>query len=136
MVEVNSKIDDVFDIKSINFKNDFDELENDMFAGKYEDIKYFGINEESDSKLYSQVDVLYYNDEGDFAVILNTKEDEQVILARGVKGNTFASMYNDIVNKSNDDIRYQINYTQMILNETEISLKNLINNELNINSNK
>ena len=46
---------------------------------------------------------------------------------RGLKLKTDAF----IVNKSNDDIRYQINYTQMILNETEISLKNLINNELN-----
>ena len=36
-----------------------------------------------------------------------------------------------IVNKSTDDIRDQINYTQMILNETEISLKDLINSELN-----
>lgn len=87
--------------KIFNFENNFDELENDKFACKFENIKYFGINEDSNSKLYSQVEVLYYNTNDDFAVILNTKEGEQVILARGLEGNTFASMYNDIVTKTN-----------------------------------
>ena len=87
--------------KIFNFENNFDELENDMFANKYEDVKYFGINKDSDSKLYSQVDVLYYNENNDFAVALNTKEGEQVILARGLEGNTFALMYNNMVKKAN-----------------------------------
>ena len=88
--------------KVFNFENDFDELENSTFANKYDDIKYFGINENSDSKLYSQVKVLYYNDINDFAVILKTKEGEDVILARGLKGNTFLTEYNDLVKKSNE----------------------------------
>ena len=88
--------------KEFNFKNDFDELENDKFANKYKDIKYFGINEDSDSKLYSQIDVLYYNDYDDYAVILNTKEGEQVILARGLEGKTFASLYNNLSSKTKE----------------------------------
>ena len=82
--------------------NDFDELENNSFGTKYKDVKYFGIDEESKAKLYSQVDVLYYNNTNDFAVILNTKENEQVILARGAKGDNFATIYNDVVEKSNN----------------------------------
>ncbi len=88
--------------KIFNFENDFDELENDTFGSEYENIKYFGIDKNSDSKLYSQVDVLYYNDTNDFAVVLNTKEGEEVILARGLNGNTFALMYNDMVTKTNN----------------------------------
>lgn len=88
--------------KEFHFKNAFDELDNGTFGKKYEDIKYFGINEDSDSKLYNQVEVLYYNSESDFAVILNTKEEEQVILSRGAKGNNFGTIYNNIVKKSNE----------------------------------
>jgi len=45
----------------------------------YSDIEYFGIDETTDSMVYNQVDVLYYNSEDDFAVILNTKEGDQVL---------------------------------------------------------
>ncbi len=88
--------------KEFNFENEFDELENDIFGTKYNDIKYFGIDRKSDQKLYSQVEVLYYNSEDDFAIILNTKEQEQIILARGLEGNSFGAMYNDIVKKKNN----------------------------------
>lgn len=87
--------------KEFNFENDFDELDNGTFGTKYNDVKYFGINKDSDSKLYNQVEVLYYNSESDFAVILNTKEGEQVILCRGAKGESFAKTYNNIMEKAN-----------------------------------
>lgn len=86
--------------KEFNFKNDFDELENGTFGENYKDIKYFGIDKNSSSNLYSQVEILYYNSESDFAIILNTKENEQVILCRGVDGNNFATIYNSLVRKA------------------------------------
>ena len=86
--------------KEFNFENDFDELDNGTFGTKYNDIKYFGINKDSDSKLYNQVEVLYYNSESDFAVILNTKEGEQVILSRGAEGKNFDTIYNSIMEKT------------------------------------
>lgn len=86
--------------KEFNFKNKFDELDNGTFGTKYKGIKYFGINAESDSKLYNQVDILYYNSESDFAVVLNTKEGEQIILSRGAEGGNFATIYNNIIEKS------------------------------------
>jgi len=88
--------------KKFKFENKFDELKNGMFGTKYKDIKYFGIDGSSDEKLYSQVDVLYYNSEKDFAIILNTEEGEEVILTRGAIGNNFATIYNNIVNNSNN----------------------------------
>ena len=86
--------------KEFNFENDFDELDNGTFGTKYNDIKYFGINKDSNSKLYNQVEVLYYNSESDFAVTLNTKEGEQIILSRGAEGGNFATIYNNIIEKS------------------------------------
>lgn len=86
--------------KEFNFKNKFDELDNGTFGTKYKGIKYFGINAESNSKLYNQVDILYYNSESDFAVTLNTKEGEQIILSRGAEGGNFATIYNNIIEKS------------------------------------
>ena len=88
--------------KEFNFKRDFDELENGTFGTKYDDVKYFGIDENSDSKLYSQVEVLYYNSQNDFAIILNTKEGEQVILCRGAEADSFATIYNNLVEKTNN----------------------------------
>lgn len=88
--------------KEFNFKNEFNELDDGIFGTKYSDIRYFGISEDSDSKLYNQVEVLYYNSKNDFAVILNTKEGEQVILSRGAEGNNFGTIYNNIVKKSNE----------------------------------
>ena len=86
--------------KEFNFKNKFDELDNGTFGTKYKGIKYFGINAESNSKLYNQVDILYYNSESDFAVTLNTKEGEQIILSRGAEGGNFATIYNNIIEKA------------------------------------
>ena len=88
--------------KEFNFENDFNELDNGTFGTKYKGIKYFGIEKNSDSNLYNQVDVLYYNSKSDFAVILNTKEGEQVILCRGAKGSNFATIYNSLIAKSKE----------------------------------
>lgn len=88
--------------KEFNFENDFNELDNGTFGTKYKDIKYFGIEKNSDSKLYGQVEVLYYNTENDFAIILNTKEGEQVILCRGAEGANFATIYNNLIAKSQE----------------------------------
>ena len=86
--------------KEFNFENDFNELDAGAFGTKYKDVKYFGIEKNSDSKLYDQVEVLYYNAENDFAIILNTKEGEQVILCRGAEGGNFATIYNNIMEKA------------------------------------
>lgn len=84
--------------KEFEFENEFEELDNDKF-GEYDDVEYFGIKSDSNELLRSQVQVLYYNSKEDFAIKLLTKQNDEVIISRGNKGNTFNEMYNDIKNK-------------------------------------
>lgn len=84
--------------KQFEFEKAFEELENDTF-GNYENVKYFGIKKDSESEeLRNQVDVLYYNSKDDFAIKLNTKQEDEVILCKKPQGNTFDEIYSNIEN--------------------------------------
>jgi len=83
--------------RSFEFLNEFNELENGTFGSEYTGIKYFGIDSSSDEKLGKQIDVLYYNSEDDFAIILNTKQGDEVILVKNPKGNNFKEIYNNML---------------------------------------
>jgi hypothetical protein len=88
--------------REFNFEKEFSELTDDTFTGQnevYEGIKYFGIDEDSSSRLYSQVEVLYYNSDEDYAVSLETKEGDHVILASGIDGGSYQDIWNNINNK-------------------------------------
>lgn len=68
--------------RNFEFNKPFDVLdENGMFKN-YMNVKYFGINDKSDSALRAQVDVLFYNNESDFAAKLKTKDNDEVIVLR------------------------------------------------------
>ena len=84
--------------KLINLKNSFEKLEDWTFAGVYDDIKYFGINCNSDKK-YDNVKVLYYNSEEDFAVSIKTWWWDDIILSRWTKWKTFMIIYNIVMAK-------------------------------------
>jgi len=86
--------------KVFEFPTVFDKLEKWSFNNRYENIKYFWIDKKSKSKLRSQVAVLYYNDDSDFAVSLRTKEWESVILSRGTNKKSFLESYNAILKKA------------------------------------
>lgn len=87
--------------KEFQFENEFEQLENGSF-GKYNDVSYFGINRNSESKeLREQVEVLYYNSKNDFAIKLKTKQEDEVILCKNPKGKNFNEIYNNITNKEN-----------------------------------
>ncbi len=96
--------------KTFQFENVFDQLDNWKFAEKYFNIKYFWIKWGSDSSLYKQVYVYYYNSENDFAVALKTKEWEDVILARWIKWNSFVDVYNNIL-KYREKYGWKHNFT-------------------------
>ena len=83
-----------------NFTNPFDVLENGAFGDDYENVEYFGINSESDSKLYDQVHILFYDDEEKFAFLVDTKEGDELIFAKGVDGKNFNEIYNAIEDKT------------------------------------
>lgn len=78
--------------RNFEFENEFSILENNKF-GNEENIEYFGINEETDEIVRNQVEVLYYTDKDDFAVILYTKQNDQVMLVRNPKEATFEEIY-------------------------------------------
>ena len=84
--------------KEFEFENEFEELDDGKF-GEYDDVEYFGIKSDSNELLRSQVQVLYYNSKEDFAIKLLTKQNDEVIISRGNKGNTFSEIYSDIKNK-------------------------------------
>ena len=111
--------------KIFEFKYIFDELDKWKFADKYEDIKYFWIEWYSDSSLYDQVYVYYYNSEEDFAIALKTKEWDDVILSRWIKWNSFKDLYDNILNNKKK-YEWNCNFTESdYLRVPELKFKNL-----------
>lgn len=86
--------------RKFEFLNKFDKLENGKFSNKYNDIKYFGIDENSDKIIKDQIKVLYYNSKNDFAISINTKNNDQVIFCKNPKGNSFNEILNNMNEKS------------------------------------
>ena len=82
--------------KEFQFEKAFEELDNGKFTD-YENVSYFGIKKSSESEeLRNQVKVLYYNSKDDFAIKLITKQEDEVILYKNPKGNTFNEIYKNI----------------------------------------
>lgn len=82
--------------KEFEFPKVFSRLENGKF-GQYENVKYFGINEETKDEIREQVEVLYYKSKNNFAVKLITKQNDEVIISRGTKETTYIDVYNEII---------------------------------------
>ena len=87
--------------RKFDFIKEFDKLESGKFKDKYENIKYFGINERTKDEVGNQIQVLYYNSEDDFALIINTKTNDEVIFVKNPKGNTFNEIYKNMKNMEN-----------------------------------
>lgn len=88
--------------KEFQFEKAFEEFENGTF-GNYENVEYFGIQPDSESdELREQVTILYYNAKDDFAIKLKTKQEDEVILCKNPKGNTFHEIYQNITNQENN----------------------------------
>lgn len=87
--------------KNFEFEKVFAEFENGEF-GSYENVKYFGVKKNSESdELRKQVEILYYNSKDDFAIKLKTKQEDEVILCKNPKGNTFNEIYKNIEQQKN-----------------------------------
>ena len=73
----------------------------DTFTDKFKDkdnIEYFGIIKEND-EVRNQINVYYYNDENDIAIKLLTKNNDEIIVIKNPKGETFNEIYKSIKNK-------------------------------------
>ncbi len=84
--------------RDFKFENEFTVLENGKF-GTVENVKYFGINSETLPSVRQQVEVLYYNSNNNYAVILYADDGDEVILARNTNGKTFDEIYQNINNE-------------------------------------
>lgn len=85
-------------IKNVEFIEKFEKLKNGKFNDT-DNVKYFGI-EEKQKELKDQVNVLFYDDNENFAVELITKTDDVIILEKGSNKNTFLEIYNEVMAKS------------------------------------
>lgn len=85
--------------KEFEFPKVFTNLDNGNF-GKYKNVKYFGIDSNTKKDVREQVEVLYYNSDSNFAVKLNTKQNDEVIISRGNTENNFGDIFKGITEKS------------------------------------
>lgn len=90
--------------REFEFNKKFDTF-NDKFKDK-ENVEYFGIIKDND-EIRSQIKVYYYNDENDFAVKLITKNNDEIIVIKNPKGETFDEIYKSVENKK----EYEFNDT-------------------------
>lgn len=93
--------------REFEFNKRFDTF-NDKFKDT-ENVEYFGIIKEND-EIRGQIKVYYYNDENDFAIKLITKNNDEVIVIKNPKGETFDEIYNNIKGKETTDFNSDDNF--------------------------
>lgn len=98
--------------KDFEFPIAFTKLNNGTFANKYNDVEYFGLEKNSEEQIRDQVRVLYYESDDKFAVRLNTKQNDELILARGIEGRTFNEIYNNI-NENAEEYTGETTFTEL-----------------------
>ena len=87
--------------KEFEFPQKFDILKTSNFKN-IENVSYFGIDENTSSSAREQVEVLYYRSNSNFAVKLNTKGNDEIIMARKTTGSSFENIYKEIINISKE----------------------------------
>lgn len=93
--------------REFEFNKKFDTF-NDKFK-EIENVKYFGIIKDN-NEIRDQIKVYYYNDENDFAIKLITKNNDEVIVIKNPKGETFEEIYNNIKDKETTDFNSDDNF--------------------------
>lgn len=76
-------------VKNFSFKHSFRKLKSEPFNNSTEKVKYFGIDKENNILAKENVEILFYNSQNEFAIQLNTKENEQIILYKTEQNKTF-----------------------------------------------
>ena len=87
--------------REFEYLYEFDKLDNGNF-GKNTDVEYFGIDSNSNEELRSNIRVLYYNSKEDFAIVLKTKNNDEVIMVKSPEGNTFNQIYENMNKKTQE----------------------------------
>ena len=82
--------------RDFEFPKEFDNLGEGEFGNSKEKTTYFGINNQTDKVVKNQVEVLFYHSKDEFAVLLNTKDKDEIILYKTKKGNNFNQIYKNM----------------------------------------
>ena len=82
--------------RKFEFVKEFDKLKNGAFGSDSKKAKYFGIKDSTDEEVGEQIEVLFYNSKDDFAILINTKNNDEVIFYKNPKGKTFMDIYNNM----------------------------------------
>ena len=88
--------------KDFKFVHAFDKLKPAKFANSSKKVEYFGINSKSNSQLYDNVSVLFYNSSKDFAVGVLTQGADVVYLYRTNDNKSFDKLYADMMKKQSE----------------------------------
>lgn len=86
-------------VKNFSFKHSFQKLKSEPFNNSTEKVKYFGIDKENNILAKENVEILFYNSQNEFAIQLNTKENEQIILYKTEQNKTFPE-YQQIIEEN------------------------------------
>ena len=86
--------------REFGFLKEFDKLGKSNFGNKYNNVEYFGIDTNTDDAVRNQIEVLYYNSKDDFAVLINTKSNDEVIFCKKPQGENFETIYKNMIDKS------------------------------------
>lgn len=85
--------------KEFEFQEAFDKLEKSAFNNSEKEYEFFGINAESKDSLDNNVKVLFYNNENDYAVALNTKTGDKIYLYRTDENDTLKNQYEKLLSQ-------------------------------------
>lgn len=76
-------------VKNFHFIHPFEQLQSEAFKQSEQKVKYFGISKNSDAGARENVEILFYHSKEEFAIQLNTVENEEIILYKTKENNTF-----------------------------------------------
>ena len=89
--------------KEFEFPTEFTKFDNGNFKN-YSNVRFFGIDgtdkEETRDALNNQIEVLYHSSNDSFAVKLYTKQNDEIIIAKGNKAKSFKKMYENILERA------------------------------------
>ncbi len=81
--------------REFKYKTKFVKLNEDKF-NNVENVKYFGVKDNKES-YKNQINIIYYNNEDDFAIKLTTTSNDEIIINKNPKGDNFEEIYNNII---------------------------------------
>ena len=85
--------------KDFEFTNEYDKLGSAPF-GQNMTAEYFGIDNYTDKSVKEGVKVLFYNGTNDYAVMLTTKDNDEVYLYKNGANKPFNYLYKDMLQKT------------------------------------